>query len=89
MEFEVEVVVKFSEKEINVISIEYKVDISKVRGVVENVIKIFEVKKIFGLLERYFWGFVNYKFIFMNYKLGYKIFVKILKLESISKDMVC
>lgn len=89
MEFEVEVVVKISEKEMNEISIEYKIEMSKVRGIVENVIKILEIKKNFELLEKYIWGFVNYKFIFMNYKFGYKILVKIFKLESISKDMVC
>ena len=88
MEFEAEAVAKFSEKEINAISIEYKVDISKVRGVVENATKILEVKKTFGSLERYLWGFVNHKPISTNYKLSHKIPVKTSKSESISKDMV-
>lgn len=88
MDFEAEAVAKLSEKEMNAISIEYKIEISKVRGVVENAIKIIEVEKTFGSLERYLWGFVNHKPISTNYKLGHKIPVKTSKSESISKDMV-
>ncbi|KAG2305770.1 hypothetical protein Bca4012_085338 [Brassica carinata] len=88
MEFEAEAVAKLSEKEMNAISIEYKIQMSKVRGVVENATKILEIKKNFGSLEKYFWGFVNNKPIATNYKFGHKIPVKTSKSESISKDMV-
>ncbi|CAH8359842.1 unnamed protein product [Eruca vesicaria subsp. sativa] len=88
MEFEAEAVAKLSEKEMNAISIEYKIEMSKVRGVVENATKILEIKKNFGSLEKYFWGFVNHKPISTNYKFGHKIPVKTSKSESISKDMV-
>ncbi|ESQ48756.1 hypothetical protein EUTSA_v10021188mg [Eutrema salsugineum] len=88
MEFEAEAVAKLSEKEMNAISIEHKIEMSKVRGVVENATKIVEIKKDFGSLEKYLWGFVNHKPISTNYKLGHKIPVKTSKSESISKDMV-
>ncbi|KAJ4893469.1 DNA glycosylase superfamily protein [Raphanus sativus] len=88
MEFEAEAVAKLNEKEMNAISIEYKIEMSKVRGVVENATKILEIKKNFGSLEKYFWGFVNNKPISTNYKFGHKIPVKTSKSESISKDMV-
>ncbi|KAG7624981.1 putative DNA-3-methyladenine glycosylase I [Arabidopsis thaliana] len=88
MEFEAEVVAKLTEKEMNAISIEYKIEMSKVRGVVENAKKIVEIKKAFVSLEKYLWGFVNHKPISTNYKLGHKIPVKTSKSESISKDMV-
>lgn len=88
MDFEAEAVAKLTEKEMNAISIEYKIEMSKVRGVVENATKIVEIKKAFGSLEKYLWGFVNNKPIPTNYKLGHKIPVKTSKSESISKDMV-
>ncbi|KAL1204805.1 hypothetical protein V5N11_017412 [Cardamine amara subsp. amara] len=88
MEFEAEAVAKLSEKEMTTISSEHKIEMSKVRGVVENATKIVEIKKEFGSLEKYLWGFVNHKPISMNYKLGHKIPVKTSKSESISKDMV-
>ncbi|KFK38618.1 hypothetical protein AALP_AA3G137700 [Arabis alpina] len=88
MEFEAEAVAKLTEKEMNVISTEHKIEMSKVRGVVENATKIVEIKKVFGSLEKYLWGFVNHKPISTNYKLGHKIPVKTSKSESISKDMV-
>ncbi|KAJ0263905.1 DNA glycosylase superfamily protein [Hirschfeldia incana] len=88
MEFEAEAVAKLNEKEMNAISIEYKIEMSKVRGIVENATKILEIKKNFGSLEKYFWGFVNNKPISTNYKFGHKVPVKTSKSESISKDMV-
>lgn len=88
MDFEAEAVAKLTEKEMNVISTEHKIEMSKVRGVVENATKIVEIKKAFGSLEKYLWGFVNHKPISTNYKLGHKIPVKTSKSESISKDMV-
>ncbi|CAA7016255.1 unnamed protein product [Microthlaspi erraticum] len=88
MEFEAEAVAKLTEKEMNAISIEHKIEMSKVRGVVENAKKIVEIKKDFGSLEKYLWGFVNHKPISTNYKLGHKIPVKTSKSECISKDMV-
>ncbi|CAF1935111.1 hypothetical protein Bca4012_074444 [Brassica carinata] len=88
MEFEAEAVAKISEKEMNEISTEYKIEMSKVRGIVENATKILEIKKNFGSLEKYIWGFVNHKPISTNYKFGHKIPVKTSKSESISKDMV-
>ncbi|KAF8109459.1 hypothetical protein N665_0095s0032 [Sinapis alba] len=88
MEFEAEAVARLNEKEMNAISIEYKIDMSKVRGIVENATKILEIKKNFGSLEKYIWGFVNHKPISTNYKFGHKIPVKTSKSESISKDMV-
>ncbi|CAN8269410.1 unnamed protein product [Cochlearia groenlandica] len=88
MDFEAETIAKLSEKDMNTISNEHKIDITKVRGIIENATKIIEIKKHFGSLEKYFWGFVNHKAIATNYKLGHKIPVKTSKSESISKDMV-
>ncbi|KAG4393433.1 hypothetical protein GLYMA_03G079100v4 [Glycine max] len=70
------------------ISSEYGIDISRVRGAVDNANQILEIKKDFGSFDKYIWGFVNHKPLSTQYKFGHKISVKTSKSESISKDMV-
>ncbi|KAL1349230.1 hypothetical protein HN51_025744 [Arachis hypogaea] len=87
-EFDAEILANLTDKQMMSISSEYGIDISKVRGVVDNANRILEVKKDFGSFEKYIWGFVNNKPISTQYKFGHKIPVKTSKSESISKDMV-
>ncbi|KAJ4702755.1 putative DNA-3-methyladenine glycosylase [Melia azedarach] len=86
--FEAEVIAKFTEKKITSISSRYGIDISQVRGFVDNSHRILQVKKEFGSFEKYLWGFVNKKAINKEYRSRQKIPVKTSKSESISKDMV-
>ncbi|XP_031256067.1 uncharacterized protein LOC116114052 [Pistacia vera] len=86
--FDAEVVAKFNEKKITSIRAEYGIDISQVRGVVDNSIRILAVKKEFGSFDKYLWGFVNFKPINTQYRLCNKIPVKTSKSENMSKDMV-
>ncbi|CAL0335129.1 unnamed protein product [Lupinus luteus] len=87
-EFDANIVANLTDKQLISISSEYGIDISKVRGVVDNANKILEVKEKFGSFDKYIWGFVNNKPISTQYKFGHKIPVKTSKSESISKDMV-
>ncbi|WOL13015.1 hypothetical protein Cni_G21784 [Canna indica] len=87
-EFDTESVSKFTDKQMASISAEYGLDLGRVRGIVENSKRIIEVKRDFGSLDKYLWGFVNHKPISPNYKSCRKIPVKTSKSESISKDMV-
>ncbi|XP_038970177.1 uncharacterized protein LOC103713352 isoform X2 [Phoenix dactylifera] len=87
-EFDAEVVSKFTERQMSSISSEYGLDLGRVRGTVDNASRILEVRKEFGSLDKYLWGFVNSKPISTNYKTCRKIPVKTSKSESISKDMV-
>lgn len=87
-EFDAEIVANLTDKQMVSLSSEYGIDMSKVRGVVDNANKILEVKKDFGSFDKYIWGFVNHKPISTQYKFGHKIPVKTSKSESISKDMV-
>ncbi|XP_021818262.1 uncharacterized protein LOC110760321 [Prunus avium] len=87
-DFDAEIVANFTDKQMVSIGSEYGIDISRVRGVVDNSNRILEIKKEFGSFDKYIWGFVNQKPISPQYKLGYKIPVKTSKSESISKDMV-
>lgn len=86
--FDAETVSKYSEKKIISISTEYGIELSLVRGVVDNSKRLVEVKKEFGSFDKYVWGFVNHKPIWTQYKLCNKIPVKTSKSEAISKDMV-
>ncbi|XVE53407.1 hypothetical protein DITRI_Ditri03aG0000500 [Diplodiscus trichospermus] len=86
--FDEEIVANFTDKQMTTISSHYGIDISRVRGVVDNSNRILEVKAEFGSFDKYIWGFVNHKPISMQYKFGHKIPVKTSKSESISKDMV-
>ncbi|KAB5564726.1 hypothetical protein DKX38_004780 [Salix brachista] len=86
--FDAEIVAKFSEKKITSISAEYGLDISQVRGVVDNSNRILEVKREVGSFDKYLWGYVNHKPISTQYKSCQKIPVKTSKSETISKDMV-
>ncbi|CAA3022624.1 dual specificity kinase splA-like [Olea europaea subsp. europaea] len=86
--FDAEIVSKFSEKKINSINTDCGIDLSQVRGVVDNSNRILEIKKEFGSFEKYVWRFVNNKPIATKYKSCHKIPVKTSKSESISKDMV-
>ncbi|KAK7323973.1 hypothetical protein VNO77_27477 [Canavalia gladiata] len=87
-EFDAETVANLTDKQMISISSEYGIDISRVRGVVDNANQILEIKKDFGSFDKYIWGFVNHKPISTQYKFGHKIPVKTSKSESISKDMV-
>ncbi|KAJ4816297.1 DNA glycosylase superfamily protein [Rhynchospora pubera] len=86
--FDSELVAKFTEKQMALISTEHGLDLAKVHGVVDNAKRILEVKRDFGSFDKYLWAFVNYKPLAPNYKFGRKIPVKTSKSESISKDMV-
>ncbi|KAF7835830.1 putative GMP synthase [glutamine-hydrolyzing] [Senna tora] len=87
-EFDAEIVANLTDKQMMSISSEYGIDISRIRGVADNANRILEIKKEFGSLDKYLWGFVNHKPISTQYKFGHKIPVKTSKSESISKDMV-
>ncbi|KAF5184921.1 Methyladenine glycosylase [Thalictrum thalictroides] len=87
-EFDADIVANFSEKQITSISTDYGIDLNRVRGVVDNSKRILEVRKEFGSLEKYLWGFVNHKPINTQYKSCHKMPVKTSKSETISKDMV-
>ncbi|KAG6570606.1 hypothetical protein SDJN03_29521, partial [Cucurbita argyrosperma subsp. sororia] len=86
--FVAETVAIFSDKQMLSISSEYGIDINRVRGVVDNAIRILEIKKEFGSFDKYIWGFVNNKPFSPQYKSGHKIPVKTSKSETISKDMI-
>lgn len=87
-DFDAETISKYTEKKIVSVGADYGIELSLVRGVVDNATKILEIKKTFGSLDKYLWGFVNHKPIATKYKLTQKIPVKTSKSESISKDMV-
>ncbi|KAK4345006.1 hypothetical protein RND71_035182 [Anisodus tanguticus] len=86
--FDPEIVAKYNEKKINSTSTEYGIELSQVRGVVDNSKRILEIKRQFGSFQKYFWGFVNNKPIATQYKACSKIPVKTSKSETMSKDMV-
>ncbi|KHN38170.1 Putative GMP synthase [glutamine-hydrolyzing] [Glycine soja] len=87
-EFDVATLANLTDKQMVSISLEYGIDISQVRGVVDNANRILEINKDFGSFDKYIWGFVNHKPISTQYKFGHKIPVKTSKSESISKDMI-
>ncbi|CAN6457324.1 unnamed protein product [Victoria cruziana] len=86
--FDAESVAKFSEKKIASISAQLGTDASIIRGFVDNSKKVLEIRKEFGSLNKYIWGFVNHKPMCPEYRSCRKIPVKTSKSESISKDMV-
>ncbi|CAL5412787.1 unnamed protein product [Camellia sinensis] len=86
--FDAETVSKFPEKKISSISADYGIELSLIRGIVDNANRILEIKKGFRSFEKYLWGFVNHKPIATQYKSCHKIPVKTSKSESMSKDMV-
>ncbi|XP_016447091.1 uncharacterized protein LOC107772117 [Nicotiana tabacum] len=86
--FDPEIVAKYNEKKINSTSADYGIELSQVRGVVDNSKRILEIKKQFGSLDKYLWGFVSNKTIATQYKACNKIPVKTSKSETMSKDMV-
>ncbi|XP_054792135.1 uncharacterized protein LOC129297811 [Prosopis cineraria] len=87
-EFNAEIVANLTEKQMMAISLEYGIDISRVRGVVDNANRILQLKEDFGTFDKYIWGFVNHKPISTQYRFGHKIPVKTSKSETITKDMV-
>ncbi|KAG2396870.1 uncharacterized protein HKW66_Vig0231460 [Vigna angularis] len=87
-EFDAATLANMTDKQMVSISLEYGIDISRVRGVVDNANRILEINKEFGSFDKYIWGFVNHKPISTQYKFGHKIPVKTSKSESISKDMI-
>ncbi|KAK4360830.1 hypothetical protein RND71_019782 [Anisodus tanguticus] len=86
--FDPETVSKYNEKKITSTSVEYGIELSQIRGAVDNSNRILEIKKIFGSFDKYLWDFVNKKPIATQYKAYNKIPVKTSKSETISKDMV-
>ncbi|KAB2601740.1 titin-like [Pyrus ussuriensis x Pyrus communis] len=86
--FDADVVAKFSEKKIISVCSDSGIDISLVRGAVDNAKRILEIKREVGSFDKYLWGFVNHKPISTQYKSCHKIPVKNSKSEAISKDMV-
>ncbi|KAL5568782.1 hypothetical protein UlMin_025357 [Ulmus minor] len=86
--FDAEIVATLTDKQMVSISSQYGIDISRVRGVVDNSNRILEIKREFGSFDKYIWGFVNHKPISTQYKSGQRIPVKTSKSETISKDMV-
>ncbi|BFG28539.1 hypothetical protein CerSpe_148120 [Prunus speciosa] len=86
--FDADVVAKFSERKITSVSSDAGIDISLVRGAVDNAKRILQIKREVGSFDKYLWGFVNHKPISTQYKSCHKIPVKNSKSESISKDMV-
>ncbi|GFZ01029.1 DNA glycosylase superfamily protein [Actinidia rufa] len=86
--FDAETVSKFSEKKISSINADYGIELSQIRGVVDNANRILEIKKAFGSFDKYLWGFVNHKPIATQYKSSHKMPVKTSKSEGMSKDMV-
>ncbi|XP_055831988.1 uncharacterized protein LOC129900929 [Solanum dulcamara] len=86
--FDPEIVSKYNEKKITSTSVEYGIELSQVRGAVDNSNRILEIKKTFGSFDKYLWGFVNNKPIATQYKACNKIPVKTSKSETISKNMV-
>ncbi|CAA6675184.1 unnamed protein product [Spirodela intermedia] len=86
--FDPEVVAKFSEKQMAAICSRFRMDIARVRSVVDNANCILEVRKEVGSLDEYFWGFVNHRPISTRYSSCRNIPVKTSKSEAISKDMV-
>ncbi|RDX78318.1 tag, partial [Mucuna pruriens] len=87
-EFDAATLANLTDKQMMSISLEYGIDISRVRGVVDNANRILEINKDFGSFDKYIWGFVNHKAMSTQYKFGHKIPVKTSKSESISKDMI-
>lgn len=86
--FDAEFVAKYNEKKINSTSSEYGIELSQVRGVIDNSKRILEIKRQFGSFHKYLWGFVSNKPIATKYKACNKIPVKTSKSETMSKDMV-
>ncbi|CAN4083648.1 unnamed protein product [Withania somnifera] len=86
--FDPDIVSKYNEKKITSTSVEYGIELSQVRGAVDNSNRILEITKTFGSFDKYLWGFVNKKPIATQYKACNKIPVKTSKSETISKDMV-
>ncbi|XP_016476977.1 uncharacterized protein LOC107798486 [Nicotiana tabacum] len=86
--FDPEIASKYNERKITSTSADYSIELSQVRGAVDNSNRILEIKKEFGSFNKYLWGFVNNKPISTQYKACNKIPVKTSKSESISKDMV-
>lgn len=86
--FDAEILANFTEKKITSICTDYGIELSQVRGAVDNANRILEIKKEFGSFDKYLWSFVNHKPISTQYKSCLKIPVKTSKSESISKAMV-
>ncbi|KAK9269391.1 hypothetical protein L1049_001164 [Liquidambar formosana] len=86
--FDAETVANFTERQMTSISADYGIDLSRIRGIVDNSNRILEIKREYGSFDNYVWEFVNHKPISTQYKSGHKVPVKTSKSETISKDMV-
>lgn len=83
-----ETVAQYSEKKITSLSSLYGLELSQIRGVVDNSKRILEVRTQCGSFDKYLWGFVNHKPIATEYRSCQRIPVKTSKSETMSKDMV-
>ncbi|KAF5729248.1 hypothetical protein HS088_TW21G01409 [Tripterygium wilfordii] len=86
--FDAEEVAKFTEKKITSIGTDYGLDLSLIRGVVDNSKCILQVKKESGSFDKYLWRFVSQKPISTQYRSCQRVPLKTSKSETISKDMV-
>lgn len=86
--FDAEVVAKFNERKVAFICSEYAIELSQVRGAIDNANQILKIEEQFGSFDNYLWRFVNNKPITTQYKSCPKIPVKTSKSEAISKDMI-
>ncbi|KAF8025419.1 hypothetical protein BT93_F2296 [Corymbia citriodora subsp. variegata] len=86
--FDAEIVAQYSEKKITSLSSHYGLELSQIRGAVDNSKRILEVRTECGSFDKYVWGFVNYKPITTEYKTCQRIPAKTSKSEMMSKDMV-
>ncbi|KAJ1691925.1 hypothetical protein LUZ63_016080 [Rhynchospora breviuscula] len=86
--FDADIVAQYTVRKIGYLSEKLGLDLTFVRGVVDNASRILEVRLQLGSFDKYLWGFVNHKPLSPNYNCSRKIPVKTSKSESISKDMV-
>ncbi|GAB2213778.1 hypothetical protein Drorol1_Dr00018093 [Drosera rotundifolia] len=86
--FSIETVATFSERRVASISCNYGIELSQVRGAVENAKQILKIKEEYGSFDKYLWQYVNFKPIATQYRTCQKIPVKTSKSDAISKDLV-
>ncbi|XP_030550056.1 uncharacterized protein LOC115754981 [Rhodamnia argentea] len=86
--YDAEIVAQYSEKKITSLSSLHGLELSQIRGAVDNSKRILEVRTEYGSFNKYLWGFVNHKPIITEYRTCQRIPVKTSKSEMMSKDMV-
>ncbi|GAB2281007.1 hypothetical protein Dimus_015621 [Dionaea muscipula] len=86
--FDASMVATFGERRVVSISCDYGIELSQVRGAVENAKQILKIREEYGSFDKYLWRFVNFNPISTQYRTCRKIPVKTSKSEAISKDLV-